>query len=138
MSTSAAPDRPGVITLIGIIVWVQAMIAGVVSIASFVFRNDSDFQARVGQTSDELLTTAVLEGILAVVLVLVALGLMRGFAGVRTLVATVMVIRIGFGILTMISQTGGYVASAAVNVAVSFFVLWALYDHKDANAYFGI
>ena len=138
MSTSVAPDRPGVITLIGIIVWVQAMIAGVVSIASFVFRNDSDFQARVGQTSDELLTTAVLEGILAVVLVLVALGLMRGFAGVRTLVATVMVVRIGFGILTMISQTGGYVASAAVSVAVSFFVLWALYDHKDANAYFGI
>ena len=138
MSTSVAPDRPGVITLIGIIVWVQAMIAGVVSIASFVFRNDSDFQARVGQTSDGLLTTAVLEGILAVVLVLVALGLMRGFAGVRTLVATVMVVRIGFGILTMISQTGGYVASAAVSVAVSFFVLWALYDHKDANAYFGI
>ena len=114
------------------------MIAGIVSVASFVFRNDSDFQARVGQTSDELLTTAVLEGILAVVLVLVALGLMRGLAGIRTLVATVMVVRIGFGILTMISQTGGYVAGAAVSVAVSFFVLWALYDHKDANAYFGI
>jgi len=138
MSTSVAPGRPGVITLIGIIVWIQAMIAGIVSIASFVFRNDSDFQARAGQTADQLLTTAVLEGILAVVLVLVALGLMRGLAGVRTLVATVMVIRIGFGILTMISQTGGYVASAAVSVAVSFFVLWALYDHKDANAYFGI
>ena len=106
MSTSAAPDRPGVITLIGIIVWIQAMIAGIVSIASFVFRNDSDFQARAGQTADQLVTTAVLEGILAVVLVFVALGLMRGLAGVRTLVATVMVVRIGFGILTMISQTG--------------------------------
>lgn len=128
--------RPGVITLIGIVLWIQAAIALIAGLAQVLLRDSADFQERTGQAADQLLVSGIGELILAAFLILVAIGVMGGSRGVRTVVALVMVIRIGASVWTMISQTGGAVAAAAVTIAISLFVLWALYDHKDASAHF--
>lgn len=131
----ASSDRPGVISLVIIVVWIQAAIAAVLGLTQLILRDDADFQARVGQDADQLLTSAIIELVLAAVLILVALGLGRGSRSVRTLVAVVMSARIAYSIFVMISQTGGAVAAAAVTIGISMFVLWALYDSEDASAY---
>lgn len=134
----ASSDRPGVISLVIIVVWIQAAIAAVLGLTQLILRDDADFQARVGQDADQLLTSAIIELVLAAVLILVALGLGRGSRSVRTLVAVVMSARIAYSIFVMISQTGGAVAAAAVTIGISMFVLWALYDSEDASAYFAL
>lgn len=128
--------RPGVITLIGIVIWIQAGIAAIVGFAGVLLRNNSDFQANIGLSADQLLINAIGELALAALLVIVAFGLMSGSRGARTFIAIVMAARVGYSVWVMISHTGGAVAAAAVTIAISLFVLWALYDHKDASAYF--
>jgi hypothetical protein len=136
MSESNLPTRPGVITLVSILVGIQALSAAIVSATTFTSRNDSAFQEVVGRSADQLLVKGIIEAVLAVVLVLVAFGVLRGSSGARTFVAAAMALRIGVGVWTMISHSGGYVASAAVTLAISLFVLWALYDHREASAFF--
>jgi len=136
MTGSAPQKRPGLITLIGLVIWIQAIISAVVAVSTLILRNDADYQALVGKSADDLLIRAIIEAVLALVLVLVARGIMSGSPGARTAVAAVMAVRVGYGIFSMITSDGGYVAVAAISIAIAMWVLWALYDREESRAYF--
>jgi hypothetical protein len=126
-----------VVTLVGVIIYVQALIAAVVAILAFLNRDDSHWQTQTGQDADSLLATAIVEAVLALVLLWVASSIMRGGTGARTLVAVVMVIRIGVAAWAMLSHHGGGIfGTSTITIVVALFVLWALYGHAESDEYF--
>jgi hypothetical protein len=126
-----------VVTLVGVIIYIQALIAGVVAVLAFVNRDDPHWQEQTGQGADALLGTAIAEGIIALILVAVAASLMGGGRGARGLVAFVMALRIGVAAWAMLAHHGGGVfGTSVVTIAIALFVLWALYGNTESDAYF--
>lgn len=138
MTSVAQTKRPGVITLIGIILYIQAAVAAIIAVMAFINRDDAHWQSSTGQNADALLGTAIGEAILAVILFAVASNLMSGSRGARTLVGVVMGIRIAFAAWTMLAHHGGGVFGVAgFTILIALFVLWALYGNDKSEAYFG-
>jgi len=130
--------RPALVTLIGVILYIQAFLAAVAAIVGLAFNDRLDDMTVNGVeiTRNSVIWTSIIEGIMAIILFLVAAGLMRGSAGYRMVVAIVEGIRIisAFGLM-LFHHGGAYVEGGIVSIAISLFVLWALYNEK-ADAFF--
>ena len=130
-------SRPGVVTFIGVVLWIQAALAAVASVAVFIFRGNSDFQQATGQSADALLGLAIGEAIVAVLLAWVASGIMSGSKGMRMAVGIVMGIRIAASLWFMITHhQGGFLYAGLANIAIALFVLWALFAKEESEAWF--
>lgn len=129
--------RPGVITFIGVVMYIQAAIAAVIAIVAFLERNSSGFQEITGQSANELIGTAIGEAILAVLLAIVAAALLSGAKWARFAVALVEGLRLVFAIWAMIAHLGGgFQWNALITAGIALFVLWALYGNKESDEYF--
>lgn len=140
MTTSAQVHRPGVVTFIGVILYIQAFLALVAAVSLLAWRDDIlDFLEQEGSPlSDGAFTGTVIgEFIVAALLFLLASGIMRGSKGWRLFVA----IGQGFAMAVAVSalighHVGGYVYRAVFTLFVGIFVLWALYGNDESEAYF--
>ena len=129
--------RPGVVTFIGIILYIQALVAAAFGIVAFIERNNVQWQLVTGQSDSDLIVFAIVELIFAVALFLVASGVMSGANWSRLLVAIVAGLRIVVISWWLISHHAGGIHSAAiVQILIYVFVLWALYGHKESNAFY--
>lgn len=137
MAETMTVRRPGVVTFVGVVLYIKAVIAAVIGIAVLFERNTAEFQATAGQSSDELLTTAIVELIVAALLFLVAWAIMSGAKWARLAVAIVFGIRIAVATWWMITHLGGgFQWNAIITVGVGIFVLWALYGNDASERYF--
>jgi hypothetical protein len=139
--TAAVPTRrPGVVTFIGVILYIQGFLAAVAAVSMLIWRNDIlDYLEKEGSPlADGAFTGTIIgEAILAVVLILVANGLMRGSSGYRLFVAIAQCIAMGMAIYILIAHhTGGYVYRAVFSLFLGVFVLWALYGNDESDRYF--
>jgi hypothetical protein len=139
MST-LAPKRPGVVTFIGVILYIQAVLAAVAAVVALAYKtrlaDAITSQSGVEFSSDNIIWVAILEIVAAVVLFLVASGIMRGSRGYRLFVAIVEGFRIATAFFYMLwHHDGPFVESGIVTILISSFVLWALY-HERADEYF--
>ena len=129
--------RPGVVTFIGVVMYIQAAIAAVAAIVVFLERNNQSFQQLVGRTANELLGTAIGEAIIAVLLAVVAGALLSGAKWARFAVALVEGLRLVFSIWAVYAHIGGgFQWNALITAAIALFVLWALYGNKESDEYF--
>ena len=142
MNTSAQPPtrRPGVVTFIGIVLYLQAFLAAVAAISLLIWRDDViDFLEREGTalSSSAINGTVIGEAIAAILLLLVANGIMRGSNGFRLFVAIVQSLAMGLAVYTLIAHhVGGYVYRGVFTLFVGIFVLWALYGNDESDRYF--
>jgi hypothetical protein len=134
----AAPSRPGVVTLVGIVVYINAAIAAVTAIAVFLNRNDGAWQSTYGSSDNELLTLAIIEGLFAILLFAVGSGVMSGAKWARLAVAIVVGLRLA--VLTWFMLThlgaGAFTWGTVIAMALGLFVLWALYGKDESVAYY--
>ena len=136
-ATMSSAHRPGVVTFIGVILYIQAVAAAAFGIVAFLERNNEDFQLISGQSDSDLIVFAIVELVFALVLALVASGVMNGASWARMLVGIVAGFRFAVLAWWMITHHAGGVHTAAlVQMGIYVFVLWALYAHKDSEAYF--
>ena len=137
MSETMTVRRPGVVTFVGVVLYIKAAIAVVVAIALFFNRDNADFMSVTGRDSDWLTGTAVGEIILAVLLFLVAAAIMSGAKWARLAVAIVLGIRMAVAVYWMIVHFGGGLQwNALLTVGIGIFVLWALYGNDASERYF--
>ena len=142
MSETYQPSvrRPGVVSFIGVILYIQGVLAAVAAVSLLIWRNDIlDFLEKEGSPlSDSALTGTVIgEAIVAVLLFVVANGIMRGSKGMRLLVAIVQCISMGAAIYVLVAHhVGGLVYRAVFSLFVGVFVLWALYGNDESDRYF--
>jgi hypothetical protein len=133
-----APRRPGVVTLVGIVLFINAVIAGVASIAVFFNRDAADWQEIYKMSENELLTLAIVEGVLAILLLLVGLGIMSGAKWARLAVGIVMGLRVAaltWYMLTNLGE-GAFTWATVISMAFALFVLWALYGNDRSHDFY--
>lgn len=132
--------RPGVVSFIGIVLYIQGFLAGVAAVALLIWRNDIlEFLEQEGSPlSDGVLTgTIVGEAIAAVLFVVVANGIMRGSQTVRFLVALVQCFSMALAVYVLVAHhAGGFVYRAVFSLFVGIFVLWSLYGNEESDRYF--
>jgi hypothetical protein len=138
--SSTGVKRPGVVTFIGVILYIQAVLAAVAAVMAFAYKTRlSDAisaQSGVELSGDGVLALGVVEAITAVVLFLVASGIMRGSRGYRLFVAIVEGFRMATAFFYMLwHHDGPFVESGIVTLGIGAFVLWALY-HERSDEYF--
>ncbi|MGI9623313.1 MAG: hypothetical protein ACR2PK_10790 [Acidimicrobiales bacterium] len=139
-SVSVPTSRPGVVTFIGVILYIQAFLAAVAGLALIIWRNDIlDWLEEEGAPlTDGALTGSIVgEFIAALLLFLAAAGLMRGSSGWRLVIAIVQGLVMGLAVYTLIAHhVGGYVYRSVFTLFVGVFVLWALYGNDESERFF--
>ena len=135
-----AVRRPGVVSFIGVVMYIQGFLAAVAAVAMLIWRDDVlDFLEREGTSlSDGAFTGTIIgEAIAAVLLIIVANGIMRGSKGMRLLVAIVQCFAMALAIYGLIAHhVGGYVYRGVFSLFLGLFVLWALYGNEESDRYF--
>ena len=139
--TVATPARrPGVVTFIAVILYVQAALAAVAGISLLIWRSDIlDWLEQEGAPLDDgaLTGTIIGEFIAAVLLFLAAAGLMRGSSGWRLVITIVQSLAMGLAVYTLIAHhVGGLVYRSVFTLFVGVFVLWALYGNDRSDRFF--
>jgi hypothetical protein len=136
----AADRRPGVVSFIGIILYIQAFLAAVAAVAMVIWRNDIlDFLEKEGSplTSSAFTGTIIGEAIAALLLFAVGSGIMRGSNGYRLFVAIVQGLSMASAIYILIAHhAGGYVYRGVWSLFIGVFILWALYGNEESDRYF--
>ncbi|MGH2539709.1 MAG: hypothetical protein ACRDGK_04245 [Actinomycetota bacterium] len=132
--------RPGVVTFIGVILYIQAALAAIAAVMAFAYKTRlSDAisaQSGVRFSGDNLIWLGVVEAIMAVVLFFVASGIMRGSRGFRAFVAIVEGFRMATAFFYMLwHYDGPFLESGIVTLLIGAFVIWALY-HEKADEFF--
>jgi hypothetical protein len=139
-SVDTPTRRPGVVSFIGIILYVQALLAAVAAISLLIWRNDIlNFLDKEGSPlSDGAFTGTVIgEAIAAILLFVVANGIMRGSNGFRLFVAIVQGLSMASAVYALVAHhVGGYVYRGVFTLFVGVFVLWALYGNDESDRYF--
>jgi hypothetical protein len=132
--------RPGVITFIAVILYIQAAIAVTATITMLIWRGPIlDFleQEESPLSSGAFTGTIIAEALSAILLAMVASGLMRGSKGIRLFVAIVQGITMAFAIYILVAHhVGGYMYRAVFSLFVGVFVLWSLYGNEESDEFF--
>jgi hypothetical protein len=132
VSSAGGIRRPGIVTFIGVIVYVQAALCAVAALAAVAFRNAPPVLEATGQTTAALLWTGIGEATLAVILFAVAAGIMSGSSGARLLVTFAVAVRMVLAVWLILShQRGGFLTVGLFHLLVGVLVLWALYAESD-------
>ena len=132
--------RPGVVSFIAVIMYVQAGLAVIAGLSLLIWRNDVlDWLEQEGAplTDGALTGTIIGEFIAAVLLFLAAAGLMRGSSGWRLVIAIVQSLAMALAVYTLIAHhVGGLVYRSVFTLFVGVFVLWALYGNDQSDRFF--
>ncbi len=131
----AEHKRPGVVTFAGIVLYIKAALAAIVSIGALVAKGTSE-AADAGLSDATLNQAAIVEGILAILLFAVAFNLMNGSKGARLYVSVVIGIRLVATFWVMLSGREGYLFTGLLQAAFAIWILWALYAPEKAEEYF--
>ena len=139
--THLAPARrPGVVTFIAAIMYIQAALAVVAGVSLIIWRNDVlDWLEQEGAplSSGGLTGTIIAEFVVGAILLFAAAGLMRGSSGWRLVIAISEGISMAVAVYALVSHhVGGYVYRAVFTLFVGVFVLWALYGNDQSDRYF--
>jgi hypothetical protein len=124
-----------------VILYIQAALAAVASVMLLAYkaRIQDAISTQSGNTVSDgsIVAAAGMEAIAAVLLLVVAAGLMRGSRGWRTFVAIVVGIRMALALWVMLfHHTGAFTDTGVVTLLIGAFVLWALYGHDRSEEYF--
>jgi hypothetical protein len=130
-------QRPGVVTFVVILLWIQAISAAVAGIAAIVFRDNATVQDTVNQASGDLVVYGIIELAVGALVALVAVSLRGGSRGARNLVGVVQAIRVGVAVWAIVTHhAGGFLGTSIVTIALGTFILWALYGNERSDEFF--
>ena len=137
MTDLARRQRPGVVTFVVVLLWIQAITTAVAGVVALSFRDNASVQETVNQTSSQLLTYAIVELVVALIIAAVAVALSGGGRGARLLVAIVQGIRIAVATWAIATHhAGGFMTASIVTIALGLFILWALYGNDKSEEFF--
>ena len=130
--------RPGVVTFVGVLLAIGAVLNAAVGIALIVEKDVTALQDVCGVTdANVMVTTGVVELIIAGLLALVAWAIFSGANWARWAVAIVIAIRVavaGWWLITHLD--GGIHWNAILAIAFAIFILWALFRNEKSDEYF--
>jgi hypothetical protein len=128
--------RPGVITFIGVILVLQAVLGGVAGIVLIALQSNASVLDATNATKSELLTAGIVALIVAAIQLLVGLGILGGSRVARGIVAFVQLINVAAAAWVMFTHhTGAFLWQGVVTIGIAVFVLWALFNDRADEYY---
>ncbi len=130
--------RPGLLTFIGVVLFIHSAVSFVNAIALFVNYDDPAYQAVTANSENELLTAAFVELAFGVLFFLVGAGIMSGWRWARLAVAIVYGFRLAVAAWYILTSLGtGVHTNALIQAGIAIFVLWILYGNDKSERFFG-
>jgi hypothetical protein len=130
-------QRPGVVTFVGIVLYIQAFAAAAYGLVAFLERDNERMHLVTGQDSDALIVQSIIQFVVAALLFFVASSIMSGTHWGRFLVAIVAGVQIVVLTWMLITHhAGGFQTLGIVYIGIDIFVLWALYGHEESQEFY--
>lgn len=124
--------RPGVVTFIGVIMFIQATLTVVSGIVLMALSGEQRILDETSLDRAGLITAGIVSLVIGGIIFLVALSLLRGGKGARILVTIVQVIAVASAAWTMFTHhTGAFLFQGLITTAIAIFVIWALYNERS-------
>lgn len=137
MSMSATPGRPVGVTVVAVIVFIQAIIGTLVGIGLIVERNNDSLIEAIGQSSGQIQTYGWIAVIWGLVALLVAWSLWTGGGWARIFVAIVESLHIAGGVYLLFAWSGVYLWQGVWQIIVGLVVLWLLFNPRAEQFFAG-
>lgn len=136
--TIAVDRPPGVITFVAIILYINAAMAAFAGLFAWLGRGESDVQAALGLEEDQFIWFFVIELAMALLVLIVARGIMNGARWARILVTIGMGFRLVQAALfaTLGGQGGSGLIATVLYAIIPLIVLWAVWGHDRGESYF--
>ena len=136
-SQTIGRKRPGVVTFVGIVLYIQAFASAAYGIVAFLERNNEKLQLVTGQNDSDLIVQSIVQLLVAALIFFAAYSIMSGTHWGRILVAVVAGIQIVTLTWFLITHhAGGFQTMGLVYIGIDIFVLWALYGHKESQEFY--
>lgn len=95
MTTQAARRaRPGGVTLVIVLMWINAVLEILVGVLTMIASGDLELRLETGQSQSVLLWVGIVGVVLGLITVALAMGLARGSNGARAIVTILVVLQI--------------------------------------------
>jgi hypothetical protein len=131
--------RPGVVTFIGVIMFIQATLTVVSGIVLVALSGEQRILDETSVDRTGLITAGIVSLVIGGIIFLVALSLLRGGKGARILVTIVQVIAVASAAWTMFTHhTGAFLFQGLITTAIAIFVIWALYNERSEEYFDGL
>lgn len=135
--TQPAAKRPFAIGLIGIIMYLQALLMIVFGALFIATRNSDEVLGNADITSGNALTLGIVLVVLGVLVLLVARSLRHGSRAARNLIGFVELLTLAGAIYTIVTHAAGAsLASGAGTIIGALVVLWILFGHDASKRFF--
>lgn len=129
--------RPFIISLIGIVMYLQAVLLIVFGALFIALRDNEDVLGATDISSSTLLALGIAMAAVGLVLFLVARGLRHGSRAARNLVALAELLAIAGAVAAIVTHAAGAsISSGAGTIVGALIVLWALFGHDASKRYF--
>ena len=123
--------RPFTVTLMVILLWLNAIFSILLGISLLVAGDNSTFLEQYGNDGTAVSTAGWVYLIFGIVVALIAIRISQGGTVLRMILTILLVLRIAIEIVWLFSEPG----PAAFGIVVNLFILWLMWNTK-ANAYF--
>jgi hypothetical protein len=138
-ATARTTTRPGIISLITVLLWAIGLYNLLVGALVLITRNNEQTIAQLGGAEPSVILFAgIAEVVLGLGIVWTAVALGRGSRGARSLISFFMVARIVLTGLAVVAGWGGdnILLAGVIHMILPFAVLWALYGNDRADSWF--
>lgn len=126
-----AVGRPGGVTFIAIIVWIQGFFDIIAGIILLFNQNNQPLLDDFG-SSASLVTSAIIYILVGIILILIARGLLRGSNGARVLVTASEIITLIGAVFLLIAAPSQFL-SAIITAFIAIVVIMLLWTGRAAS-----
>ncbi len=131
-------ERPAVVSMVAIVVFISATITAARALNLFLNRDEPVYRLIFGPEQSDVVWTAIIEGLFALALYALGIGILRGIRGARAVLAFLLGLQLVFLTWQVLDSLGDQTLSISlvVHLAIALFVLWALYGNPAAERFF--
>lgn len=134
--TAIRPRRPGGVTLLIVLLWVQALLGIAGGVILILVHHNRSVIHNTHQTASALLAIGIVVLVIGLVTALIASALGRGSNFARWIVAIVSFLQLAGAIFTAIRVHGDSRVGAIVNGAIALIILYILFGERGSQQYF--
>ncbi len=134
--TALRPRRPGGVTLLIVLLWLQALIGIAGGVVLIVVRHAASVQHNTHRSASTLVAVGIVILALGVITALIASSLGRGSNLARWIVVIVSLLQLVGAILTLIRVQGDTRIGAIVDGVIALVILYVLFGERGSQEFF--
>jgi hypothetical protein len=136
MTGTVERHRPVGVTILVVLLWIQAVLQVIGGLVLIFARNDDDILGQASLSSSEMLWLGIGAIIIGLITALIANAVGRGSGFARGVVAFFAILNLITGIVEIFSISGHLIASGLMTILVAVVVLYILFGERGSREFF--